>query len=73
MAPCGKNPDDVSRTDSPVADGSPVEAASFIAETVADLALLARRHRLHMLAHLLNMARLEADDFVRKQARSGRF
>jgi hypothetical protein len=73
MAACGENHDDFPRTDLPVADGSPVEAASFIAETVADLGLLARRHGLHMLAHLLDMARLEADDFVRKQARPGRF
>lgn len=73
MAACGENPDDCMQPDLPVADGSTAEAASFIAETVADLSLLARRHGLHMLAYLLDMSRLEANDFVRKQSRSGRF
>lgn len=52
-------------TDDPPGDGGPDEAASFIAETVAELALLAQRHQLGMLARLLEMAQLEAEERVR--------
>ena len=48
-------------------DGGPLEAASLISGTVVELAQLAHRHRLDMLAHLLEMARLEADEFIRHQ------
>ncbi len=53
--------------------GGPAEAASMISEAVAELAQLSRRHRLDMLAHLLEMAKLEADEFVQRQASPGRF
>ena len=56
--------DEGSRTDDPL-DGGPDEAVAFIAETVADLARLARRHRLGMLVRLLEMAQMEAEDRVR--------
>lgn len=59
--------------DSVARDGSPVEAASFISGAVAELAQLSRRHRLGMLAHLLDMAQLEADDIVRRQLTGGEF
>lgn len=64
---------DIQRTASLVRDGSPAEAASFILETVAELAQLSRRHRLDMLSHLLDMAQLEADEFIRRQLNPGRF
>lgn len=64
---------DVLRTDSLPMDGGPAEAASVIAEAVAELAQLSRRHRLDMLAHLLDMAQLEADEFVRRRLRPGEF
>lgn len=48
------------------ADGGPIEAASFISETVAGLTQLARRHKLDMLGYLLEMARLESDEIVRR-------
>jgi hypothetical protein len=54
-----------SRTDDPLGDGGPDEAAAFIAEAVADLARVARRHRLGMLVRLLEMAQMEAEDRVR--------
>ena len=54
-----------SRTDDPEGDGGPDEAAAFIAETVADLARIARRHKLEMLASLLEMAQMEAEERVR--------
>jgi hypothetical protein len=50
-------------------DGSPDEAALFIAETVAALAALARRHDLGMLVRLLEMVRLEAEEFIRLRGR----
>jgi hypothetical protein len=59
-----------SRDDRPPAgkaarDGGPVEAASYIAEVAGELAQLATRHRLDMLRYVLDMAVLEAGDFVR--------
>lgn len=56
-------------TDDPPGDGGPDEAASFIADTVADLALLARRHRLGVLVRLLDMAQLEAEERVRLRSK----
>jgi hypothetical protein len=50
-------------------DGSPDEAAIFIAETAAALAALARRHDLNMLIRLLEMTRLEAEEFIRLRGR----
>jgi hypothetical protein len=57
--------DEGSRTDDPAEDGGPDEAAAFIAEAVAELARVARRHRLGMLVRLLEMAQMEAEDRVR--------
>ena len=54
-----------SGTEDPPGDGGPEEAATFIAETVADLARIARRHKLEMLASLLEMAQMEAEERVR--------
>lgn len=64
---------DVLRTDLLARDGGPAEAANAISEAVAELAQLSRRHRLDMLAHLLDMAQLEADELVRLHISSGRF
>jgi hypothetical protein len=57
--------DEGSQTNDPVGDGGPDEAVAFIAETVAELARVARRHRLGMLVRLLEMAQMEAEDRVR--------
>jgi len=54
-----------SPTDDPPGEGGPDEAAIFIAETLADLARIARRHQLDMLVSLLEMAQMEADERVR--------
>jgi len=56
-------------TDDPPGDGGPDEAAGFIAETVAELARLARRHKLGMLIALLEMAQLEAEERVRLRSK----
>ena len=53
------------RDDEPRGEGGPDEAAAFIAETTADLVRLARSHGLEMLGHLLRMAELEADEYLR--------
>ena len=53
------------RNDNPAEDGGPDEAAAFIAETVADLARVARRHKLGMLVRLLEMAQMEAEERLR--------
>ena len=53
------------RDDEPRGEGGPDEAAAFIAETTADLVRLARSHGLEMLGHLLRMAELEAEEYLR--------
>jgi len=53
----------------PPGEGGPDEAASFIAETLAQLARLAQRHRLDHLRYLLAVAQLEADEHVRLRSR----
>jgi hypothetical protein len=52
-------------TDEPPGDGGPEEAAAFIAETVADLVRLARRHKLDLLGRLLKMVQMEAEERLR--------
>ena len=42
---------------------------AFIAEGVAELAKLARRHRLEILSHLLGMAQLEAEERLRLRSK----
>jgi len=54
-----------SQGDEPSGEGGPDEAALFIAETVAGLAGLARRHKLGMLVRLLEMAQMEAEEYIR--------
>jgi hypothetical protein len=54
-----------SRDDEPRGEGGPDEAAAFIAETVTDLVRLARSHQLEPLGHLLRMAELEAEEYLR--------
>ena len=53
------------RDDEPRGEGGPDEAAAFIAESAADLVRLARSHGLDMLGHLLRMAELEAEEYLR--------
>jgi hypothetical protein len=53
-----------SPTDFPSGDGGPDEAAALIAENLVELARLARRHRLKMLCHLLEMAQMEATEHL---------
>ena len=66
-APAGKK--QYPSADEPRGDGGPDEAATFIAETVAELARLAQRHRLEMLGHLLRMSQLEAEEHVRLRSK----
>lgn len=58
-----------SRADETGGEGGPDEAVAFIAETVADLGKLARRHKLEILSHLLGMAQLEAEERLRLRSR----
>ena len=50
-------------------EGGPDEAVAFIAETVAELIKLAKRHRLEILSHLLGMAQLEAEEHLRLRSK----
>jgi hypothetical protein len=51
----------------PPGEGGPDEAASFIAETLANLARLALRHRLDHLRYLLAVAQMEAEEHLRRR------
>jgi hypothetical protein len=62
-APPGR--DDLSPAANLVRDGGPGEAASFIAEQVAELARIARRHKHDTLGFLLDMALMEAQEIIR--------
>jgi hypothetical protein len=42
---------------------------SFIAETVADLAQVARRHKLELLVRLLDMAEMEAQERIQRRGK----
>jgi hypothetical protein len=57
------------RTDDPPEDGGPDEALAYIAENVADLARLARRHDLEMLVRLLEMAQMEAQERIQPRGK----
>jgi hypothetical protein len=46
-------------------DGGPDEAAHYIKGSLADLSRMARRHGHDLLAYLLDMAHLEADEILR--------
>ena len=49
--------------------GGAVEFADYAAAMTDELAALARRHGLQSLAYLLEMARLEAEEFAGRPAR----
>lgn len=51
-------------------DGGPGEAAYYLMDAIAELAQLARRHRLDMLCYLLEMAQLEATEQARPRMAS---
>jgi hypothetical protein len=57
------------QTDDLVGDGGPEEAVAFIAESLPALARLARRHRLDLLAHLIGMTLMEAEEYLRVRSR----
>ena len=50
----------------PPGQGDRLEAAEFIGSSAGELAQLASRHNLEMLAYLLDVARMEADEIVRQ-------
>jgi hypothetical protein len=58
-----------SQSEEPRGEGGPDEAVAFIAEAVADLAGLARRHKLDLLGFLLRMAQLEAEQHLRLRSK----
>ena len=57
------------QSEDPRGEGGPDEAVAFIAEAVADLAGLARRHKLDMLNFLLGMAQREAEEHLRLRSK----
>jgi hypothetical protein len=61
------------RVDEPAGEGDADEAARYLAAAVADLGLIARRHRLATHGFQLDMAQMEAEDIVRRRAAHERF
>ena len=57
------------RTDDLVGDGGPEEAVAFIAESLPALARLAQRHDLDLIAHLLGMTLMEAEEYLRLRSK----
>ncbi|MEJ0076474.1 MAG: hypothetical protein WDO17_13670 [Alphaproteobacteria bacterium] len=55
---------------SPVPLINRAQAASYVAALTTELATLVRRHHLDMLAHLLDMAHLEAEEIAQKAERA---
>jgi len=53
----------------PYGSGGPDEAAAFIAATSAELSHIAKRHGLRVLARLLDMSQLEAEEWLRHRRR----
>ncbi|RIA02180.1 hypothetical protein D1920_08380 [Rhodopseudomonas palustris] len=51
-------------------DGGPVEAAQYLSEATGQLIKVAQAHRLDMLCYLLDMARMEAREIVRRRRNS---
>ena len=49
--------------------GGPEEAAAFIGATSGELSKIARRHGLDTLRHVLDMAQLEAAEWLRDRRR----
>jgi hypothetical protein len=58
-----------SRIDELIADGGPDEAVEVIAETLPALTRLAKRHDLDLLAYLLGMTQMEAEEHLRIRSR----
>ncbi|MET0967762.1 MAG: hypothetical protein ABWY18_01060 [Tardiphaga sp.] len=52
----------------PPRDGGPDEAAHYIRGSVLELSRMARRHGHDLLAYLLDMAHLEAEEILRMRA-----
>ena len=50
-------------------EADPDTAVAFIAEMLADLVRMARRHRLDVLTYFLSMAQLEAEEHARLRSR----
>ena len=61
-----EDPKQLSDDDAEPGDGGPGEAARFVSQSAGELAQLSRRHGHDMLAYLLDMAQMEADEIVRR-------
>lgn len=65
-----EEPNEFPDDDEQPGDGGPGEAARFVSRSAGELALLSRRHGHAMLAYLLDMAQMEADEIVRRDLTS---
>jgi len=52
--------------DAPASEETPDQAAQYITSLTQELAEIARRNRLNTLSHILEMARLEADQLIKR-------
>lgn len=58
-----------SQAGEPRGDGGPDEAAHYLRNVIAELSQMAHRHRHDMLAYLLDMALLEANDLIERSGK----
>jgi hypothetical protein len=58
-----------SRTDELLGDDGPDEAVALILETLPGLTKLAERHQLDLLAYLLEMTQMEAEEHLRLRSK----
>ena len=52
--------------DAPASEEAPDQAAQYIASLTQELAEIARRNGFDTLSHILEMARLEADQLIKR-------
>ena len=52
--------------DAPASEEAPDQAAQYIASLTQALAQIARRNGLETVSHILEMARLEADQLIKR-------
>jgi hypothetical protein len=56
----------VAEMDAPATEETPDQAAQYIASLTQELATIARRNDLDTLSQILEMARLEADQLIKR-------
>ncbi|QGM45309.1 hypothetical protein [Methylocystis heyeri] len=67
----GKKHNGAASPQTDITDAESLSVAAYIADLTAEMAQLAARGKLPMLAYFLNLARVEAQMYVREHGRQG--